>query len=132
MPCFCKPGTSFDGLAPGGLRIKAALDKLADTQKCAVMVTCTTEGHPPEDSHTHGNALDVRTIGWTPTNVVLYWSWLKTELGPDFTVLYEVPIAPKDPVLSAIAYVNPHATAPHFHTQVSLAHKFDPQYNVKA
>ncbi|WP_460292378.1 hypothetical protein, partial [Bacillus cereus] len=56
-----KPGVKLDGLAPAGIRILAAIDAAAQVLKRDLTVTCGTEGHPPTDPHTCGEALDLRT-----------------------------------------------------------------------
>jgi hypothetical protein len=49
--------------------------------------------------------------------IVSVYNHLQEQLGPDFTVLYEVKVKPNG-VLSGIAYVNPDATAEHLHLQI--------------
>ena len=63
-------------------------------------------------------------MGWTPTNIVIYYYWLVKELGPDFYVQYESPMTPKDPNLAKIAVVSKGATAPHMHIQLRQNHTF--------
>lgn len=130
MPASLKPGVSWAGLNPAGQRIHAALDRLADTFACAVVATCTTGSHGPDDPHTKGQAIDVRTVGWTPTNAVTYYKWLVNELGPDFYCQLEAPITPKDAELAKVVVVNKAATAPHLHIQLRKFHTYTKQETV--
>jgi hypothetical protein len=121
-----KPGCQFAPIAPGGFRILAALDTVARAAAVDLEITCGSEGHPPDDEHTRGIAYDVHVGGFTVDQVLDLRRRLQLELGPLFTVLYERPDAPPDPRLAVIAYINPHATAPHFHVQVKRGTVYPP------
>ncbi len=58
-------------LLPSGVRLLAALDRVAQADGIVLELTCGNEGHPPEDPHTLGKALDVssRTHGSTAAKV---------------------------------------------------------------
>mgnify|MGYP007100068665 CR=1 FL=1 len=111
------PSVRLTGLRAAGIRILAAVDSAAQLLKRDLTVTCGVEGHPPTDPHTQGAALDLRTKDFLECTVLALVAALKKTLGPDFTVLYEVPSKPLG-VLASIAYVNPDATAPHVHVQL--------------
>jgi hypothetical protein len=53
----------MDRLGLGGAAILGALGRAALSLSFDVTVTCGTEGHPPEDPHSLGNAFDVRSHG---------------------------------------------------------------------
>lgn len=103
--------------APAGSRILAAFDKATSVLACDLTVTCGSEGHPPTDPHTLGNAMDLSIHALSTDQIVRLVNFLKTTLGSRFTVLYEVPSLPDDATLKGLAYVNPHATGPHIHVQ---------------
>lgn len=111
------PGVTLNGLKPAGARILAALDGATFAMKRNLLVTCGTNGHPPTDPHTLGAALDVRTKDLPEATILALVQWLRKALGPDFTVLFEVPSKPVG-VLASIAYINPVATGPHIHIQL--------------
>lgn len=104
-------------LAPAGFRILSVIDQAALLCKTSLRITCGTEGHAPTDPHTLGQAVDIGATEFPPPLVMALHDALSRLLGPAFTVLYECPTRPGDPVLRQIAYVNPTATAPHFHCQ---------------
>lgn len=60
-----KPGVSFTGLAPAGLRLLGALDRVVRAQAFDLILTCGTDSHPPNDPHSRGCAFDVRTHNLT-------------------------------------------------------------------
>mgnify|MGYP003500660993 CR=1 FL=1 len=111
-------GVRFDRILPSGFRILAALDRLATTLGRDVVLTCGTDSHVMPDPHVRGEAYDVSIKGWSATDIDTAHKELRSQLGPAFTVLYEVPSQPSDPTLRPIAYVNSKATGPHFHIQV--------------
>lgn len=106
----------LDPIAPAGGAILAAAAMAATTIKCDLVITCGSEGHPPTDPHTLGEAIDIRTSDLSEGQLLALYHALKTTLGPKFTVLYEVKAKPAG-VLGSIAYVNTHASAPHLHIQ---------------
>lgn len=113
-----KPGVQFATIAPAGFAILAALDKLAFFLPAPLVITSGTDFHTAPDPHATGNAYDVSVAGFDAALIVALYHRLQAYLSAQFTVLYEVPAPPLDPTLGAIAYVNPHATAPHFHVQL--------------
>lgn len=112
----------------------AALDHLlqgvqaaCDEFSYALTVTSGRDSHGPDDSHTHGRAIDIRANGLASAFVPVVYGYLKGWLGPLFYVQYEVPapLLDTDP-LHAIAVVSPGATAPHFHCQVRIGLDYPP------
>lgn len=118
----CKKGVRFDALAPGGIRILAALDAAAQ-EFGDLTVTAGTNDHA-SGRHVVGEAVDVSVAGLIPAQVVTLHGWLTRKLGALFTVLYEVPRRPDDPTLAAIAYVNAGASGAHLHVQVKKGASF--------
>jgi hypothetical protein len=112
-----KSGVRFDRIAPAGFRILAALDNAARVMGVDLTITCGTEGHPSDDPHSTGEAVDVSVSGLSILLVLKFHLLFKQLLGDLFTVLYEVPKVPDDPDLAKIAYVNAAASGPHFHIQ---------------
>jgi hypothetical protein len=100
-----------------GSRILGTLERAGRTLGFNVLVTCGTEDHPPEDPHTLGEAFDVRTLNFTPAEIVTLLHWLQAELGEAFYCQYETPTAPRSAILAALAVVNPAATGEHLHVQ---------------
>jgi hypothetical protein len=99
--------------------ILAAIHDAAQEFGCVLTVTCGREAHGPADPHTVGLALDLSVRDLEPDEVYELRTLLLRTLGATgFTVLYETPTVPTDGALATIAYVNPAATAPHFHIQV--------------
>lgn len=56
-----KTGAMLNGLAPAGIRLLAALEVTARRLNLHLVVTCGTDSHPPNDPHSLGVALDIRT-----------------------------------------------------------------------
>lgn len=113
----------LDPIAPAGGAILAALALAATTIKRDLTVTCGAEGHPPTDPHSRGEAYDARVAGLPEATIYALISSLKATLGPRFTVLYETPTKPMG-ILASMAYVNPHASAPHLHIQLGINQTF--------
>lgn len=114
---FLKDGVKLDGLRPAGVRILSAIDNCARVLGLDLTVTCGLEAHGATDPHTLGNAIDLRASAFSAETIVKIKSFLEASLGTQFTVLYECAVKPEDPNLARVAYVNPHATAPHYHIQ---------------
>ena len=121
----CKKGVQFAVIAPGGFRILAKLDELSKVIGQDVWITAGTNDHS-KGRHPIGEAYDVSVQGWMPAVIVRAVEHLRHVLGERFTVLYETPTTPADPVLARIATVNPHATAPHLHAQVKKDTNYPP------
>lgn len=94
----------------------AALEDASALIKVDLVVTCGREGHPPTDPHTRGQALDIRSRDLGEGQIWSVYDHLKRTLGPKWTVLYECKSKPKG-FLGSFAYVNPKASAAHFHVQ---------------
>lgn len=111
------PSVQFATIAPAGFRILSAIDQAA--QHCGVDLELTsgTDSHQAPDPHASGEAFDVSVRGLTPPQIVNVCASLVSTLGPLFTVLYEVPALPTEPMLRAVAYVNQKATGQHLHIQ---------------
>ncbi len=117
-PCVrFKDGVTLHGLKPAGARILSVIDQAAVLLDRDLTVTCGTEGHPVLDPHTRGEALDVRTKDLPQATILTLVNWMIKRLGPDFSVLYEVPQKPIG-VLATVAFVNPTATGQHCHIQL--------------
>lgn len=112
-----KPGVTLNGLQPAGARILASLWKATQVFQRDLMVTCGTDSHGPDDPHTLGRALDMRTTDLPEAVIYALLPWLTKDLGPDFTVLYEVRDKPSG-ILAPVAWVNPLASGPHAHLQL--------------
>lgn len=56
-----KDGVKFAPIAPAGFRILGALERTARRLSLSLTITAGTDGHPPGDPHTDGEAYDVRT-----------------------------------------------------------------------
>lgn len=121
-----RPSARFDVIAPAGFRILAALDRAAQICRVDLMVTCGTDSHALPDPHPLGEAFDVSVLGLSAQQIADVHAQLTRDLGPLFTVLYEVPHVPSDPTLRSIAYVNMDATGPHFHLQRKKGTVFPP------
>jgi hypothetical protein len=122
-----KAGVRITGCpSPAQSRIIGALDTVARAVAFDLMVTCGEEAHGPSDPHTLRKAFDVRAIDLDAPLVIEVFNRLRAELGSRWTVLYETPSRPDDPALLDIAYVNPDASAPHFHIQVLKGTDYPP------
>ena len=127
-----KPGVQIDGLQPAGIRILSTIDQVAKMSGLNLVITCGTEDHPPDDPHTRGVALDIRSDGLPVVVIEQIHESLIDGLGPMFTVLYECPTAPQDMRLAAIAYINASASAPHFHVQLKRPTPMDAPLHLRA
>lgn len=117
----------FDVFASGGLRILVALAHAARQTAWDWRISCGTEGHPPTDPHSRGEAYDLSLATFPDTAaIVAAYHDLKADLGAAFTVLFEVPYLQTDSALASIAYVNADATARHFHIQVRKGTTYSP------
>ncbi len=104
--------------SPAQCHIIAALDVVARAMGRNFLVTCGEEGHSPTDPHTRRQAFDIRTLDFDhPKELVEAYQRIARELGSYWTVLYETPSRPDDPILRDLAYVNPDASGPHIHCQ---------------
>lgn len=112
-----KPGVRFDCIAPAGFRILAAIVACAAALGRDILITSGTDSHSLPDPHARGCAYDIGLANWSADNISQGLTFLRGNLGPLFTVLYEVPRKPLDPTLIPLAYVNSVATGPHFHIQ---------------
>ena len=98
-------------------RILSALDRASGQLHHDLTITAGRDGHPLTDPHAKGLAFDVRALDLSEAQILTLHSALTWDLGPEFTVLYEVPSKPNG-VLAQIAYVNPAATGAHVHVQL--------------
>lgn len=114
---WIKDGVRIDPLTPALARLIAVVDDCARTLGRSLTITCGREGHPADDPHSRGAALDLRSSGLPDAILLTLHQQLRDRLGSAFTVLYEVKTKPAG-VLGSIAYVNPDATAAHLHLQV--------------
>jgi hypothetical protein len=112
-----KPGVVLTGLQAAGFQEIGALLYAASLCDSSLVITCGLEGHPPNDPHTRGEALDVSVHGFAPALIRALHDALATYLGPAFTVLFEAPELPADPDLQHLVYLNKAASGPHLHLQ---------------
>lgn len=129
IPCVrFKDGVRMDPMTPTLARLVCALDEAARMKGIDLTVTCGRDSHNLGDPHTRGTAVDVRTANFPTTALLLAtFRYLTSILGDLFTVLYEVPVRPTDEALRLICYVNPGATAAHFHIQSRRFTIYPPQ-----
>lgn len=111
-----KPGVQFKVIAPAGFAILASIHTSAQRLKRDLTITCGTEDHSPLDPHTLGEAYDISVGGLKEDDIRSLHNSLSQQLGPAFTVLYEV-AAPVAGNLASLAYVNSAASGPHIHIQ---------------
>ena len=112
----CLPSVVMTPRTPALDLLLSVLQQGAELLKRDLTVTCGREGHGPDDPHSKVQALDVRSRDLAEGQIVALYEFLRKTLGPKWTVLYEVPAKPKG-FLAGIAYVNPKASAQHFHIQ---------------
>lgn len=117
---------TLNPIAPAGGAILAALGVAASTLQRDLVIACGTERHPATDPHTLGEAYDVSVMGLSEAQILMLVNTLKRDLGPMFSVLYEVKVKPNG-VLASVAYLNPQATAPHLHIQRKKGTTYVPQ-----
>ncbi|MCR4301781.1 MAG: hypothetical protein NUV51_09240, partial [Sulfuricaulis sp.] len=119
----------FDPLTPCQALFLSILVQAAQVIRSSLVITSGREGHGADDPHSRGEALDVRVAGLTRSQLLKLLEILKVTLAiqGDFTVLYEVRAVPTDPEVAAVAYVNPHATAPHIHLQPRKGTRWPPR-----
>jgi hypothetical protein len=118
-----KPGVDYRVIAPEGFPILAAADRASRLFDVNLTVTSAWR-NDPGSLHSEGKAFDFSVANLTPAQIVALFYWFTAELGPGYTVLYEVPasqLAGQPANLRAIAYSNTNATAPHFHIQIKRA-----------
>lgn len=128
-PCLhVKPGVDLSRLDPGGCRLLAVVAMAPLALGFSLTITCGNEGHGPDDPHTLGKALDIRTRDLTPLQVLLLLQYLDQQLGTDlFTALYEVPAADRDAqdaLLQQYIYRDSDPSGPHIHAQVRKGREF--------
>lgn len=121
-----EPGVKFDGIAPAGARIIAALDGATKVLGIDLWISSGTEGHGPTSPHSTGEAYDVSVKDMSIPVILKTKQYLELVLGTRFTVLYVVPSNPTDPNLLRIAHVNRHAAEPHFHIQPTKGTVYPP------
>jgi hypothetical protein len=109
----------WDVPTSAGTRILGVLDRAAQVCRTNLEITSGTDGphSGPDDPHKHGLAFDVSVANLSTLLIGQLKTYLEQVLGPAFTVLFECPTRPTEPQLQPIAYVNPDATARHFHIQ---------------
>jgi hypothetical protein len=129
IPCVrVKDGVTFNMGPPAGFRLLGAIERLAFYLGHDVTISCGSEDHPPSDPHSEGEAFDISVRTFDAVTVKSLLLWLKNDLGPLFTVLYEVPTALEaSSVLSGLETVNPQATGNHVHAQRRKGTVYPPQ-----
>jgi hypothetical protein len=123
-----KAGVDLSTLEAGGCRILSVLALAPLMLGFSLTISCGNEGHGPDDPHTKGNALDIRTRDLTPLQILQLHAYAQQQLGTElFTVLYEVPIAERaaiDDSLQAYIYGPSDPNAQHLHLQVRRGKEF--------
>lgn len=114
-----KNGAVWSLPTPAGTRILSMLDRVSQIYRISLEITAGTNDHVLPDVHAKGLAFDVSVRALESVIVVQLYHSLTQLLGSEFTVLYECPTRPDEPNLAAIVTVNPSATAPHLHLQLS-------------
>lgn len=130
-PIVRRRPTAQLNLAPAGCVILAAIVMAAKATGLTLEITCGSDGHPPTDPHTTGEAIDVAAATLTASQVLAVKSALELALhtlaSAPFTVLYECATLPTDSRLASVAYLNPQATGPHFHMQRQIHTVYPPK-----
>lgn len=125
---YVKDGVDLSGLTPAGCRILAVVAAAPLVLGFDLTISCGREAHGPEDPHTIGSALDVRTNVLTPEQILALRNYCQGQLGPDFfTVLLEVPVAERaalDPRLAGMVYIPSDPDAQHLHLQRRIGTNF--------
>lgn len=125
-----KPSVRFALIAPAGFRILAAIDALPATIGRDVYLSCGTEGHPPTDPHSTGEAFDISVMGWTGAEIETALRTLRGTLGSAFYAQYEVTSTANDLTPSRLAVVNPAASGSHVHVQRAKSTIYPPPVKV--
>jgi hypothetical protein len=84
-----KDGVTLIGVKRQILGIIPIVEAEFDAVGEGLTITCTTTGHPPNDPHTHGYAIDCRTHGLTPETQDVLAATIQKALGPDYYVQHE-------------------------------------------
>lgn len=121
-----EPSVQFAKVAPAGVVILAAAALVSVECEMPITISCGSNGHPPTDPHTTGEAYDFEVIYWslaTLKTVVAAFdrAWQTLGVSGRFTVLYERPTMPVDGFAGVPGlYINPEATGPHLHIQRTI------------
>ncbi len=110
--------------SPIQCRIIGALEEDAREIGKDIFVTSVEDSHSLTDPHTLKRAFDIRTRDRTALETYELFNRLKDKLGYKFTVLYEAPSKPTDPMLAIIWYPNSHPTGPHIHIQLKIGYEY--------
>lgn len=78
---LCKQGVRFDLIKPAGFRILGAVERASRALYFDVTITCGSEGHPPADPHSLGEAYDIRTHGLTLAQKHDLLEWVMRDLA---------------------------------------------------
>ncbi len=112
-----RPGVRYEIITPRGLAILGVIMQMSQAMGRDVEITSACDSHSLPDPHARGEAYDISVKGFTEEELLVAHRLMAGRLGAAYTVLYEVPERPAGP-LADMAYVNPHATGPHWHVQV--------------
>lgn len=85
-----KDGVRFRVLRPEIYRHFQDIDGLFNSLSVECWITCGTDGHGPDDPHTHGFALDLRTKNIPEGQREIMRTRLADLLGVNYTVILEV------------------------------------------
>lgn len=86
----CKDSVRFTCLRREIWTLFGFIEDIFASHGAAAIVTCGTEAHGPDDPHTHGFAIDLRSkhIAQNDTKHEI-WQAMKDKFGPAYTVLFE-------------------------------------------
>ena len=85
----CKESVRFSILRPQIWGIFDKLDEAFSAYQKLCIVTCGTDGHPQDDPHTNGFALDLRSKHLSDEQRHAVLHALRVSLGSTYTVLLE-------------------------------------------
>jgi hypothetical protein len=88
MPIYKERVTSV-GVREEISRFFPDLDRIYASFGQQCIITCTTEGHPELDPHTHGFAIDMRTKDIAQGKAERIYLAIRDLVGPTYTVLFE-------------------------------------------
>jgi hypothetical protein len=73
------------------LRLMQIADEAYKKHGFQLTITCGTDGHPPDDPHFNGYAIDMRTHGIPEASKAAILQYMVEEAGPDYYIFLESP-----------------------------------------
>jgi hypothetical protein len=86
-----KDGIITDGLRSQIIGLFCKIDIIFHEHGAHMTITCGLDGHPEDDPHSHGFAVDLRTHDLAIGDRSNVRDEIATMAGPDYTVLLEYP-----------------------------------------